>query len=190
MKLTLIRHGITEGNARHLFYGAVDIPLLPEGISRLQQQAAETPYPTAEHYYTSGLIRTEQTLSVLYGDVPHTRIPELREMNFGVFEMRAYEGDLEHDEAFRLWSAGDMEANICPGGESVKQVAERAVKAMAPIIAADEDAVCVVHGGTIAGLLGEWFPTEGSIYARAPFPGTGYQVLFKDGKPISYHPIP
>ena len=31
MKLTLIRHGITEGNARRLYYGAADIPLLPEG---------------------------------------------------------------------------------------------------------------------------------------------------------------
>ena len=31
MKLTLIRHGITEGNARLLYYGAADIPLLPEG---------------------------------------------------------------------------------------------------------------------------------------------------------------
>ena len=40
MKLTLIRHGITEGNARRLYYGAADIPLLPEGEEALRRLAA------------------------------------------------------------------------------------------------------------------------------------------------------
>ena len=29
MKLTLLRHGITEGNRRRLYYGSTDLPLLP-----------------------------------------------------------------------------------------------------------------------------------------------------------------
>ena len=35
MKLTLIRHGLTEGNIRRLYYGAMDLPLLPDNIGRL-----------------------------------------------------------------------------------------------------------------------------------------------------------
>ena len=35
MKLTLIRHGLTEGNIRRLYYGAMDLPLLPDGIEAL-----------------------------------------------------------------------------------------------------------------------------------------------------------
>ncbi|MBQ0037796.1 MAG: histidine phosphatase family protein [Clostridiales bacterium] len=190
MKLTLIRHGMTEGNARQLFYGATDLPLLPEGIARLKQQAAETPYPTAPHYYTSGLLRTEQTLTALYGDVPHTAIPDLREMDFGMFEMRPYEGDLEYDEDFRRWQNEQVETNVCPGGESVMQVGARALKAIAPIIARDEDAVCVIHGGTIAGLIEEWFPTGVLRHTRAPQPGCGYQILIENGTPVSYRPIP
>ena len=30
MKLTLLRHGETEGSRNNLYYGAADIPVLPE----------------------------------------------------------------------------------------------------------------------------------------------------------------
>ena len=32
MRLTLLRHGETEANRRRLYYGATDLPLLPEGV--------------------------------------------------------------------------------------------------------------------------------------------------------------
>ena len=35
MKLTLLRHGITEGNRRRLYYGSTDLPLLSEGWAAL-----------------------------------------------------------------------------------------------------------------------------------------------------------
>ena len=34
MKLTLLRHGITEGNRRRLYYGSTDLPLLRKGGRR------------------------------------------------------------------------------------------------------------------------------------------------------------
>ena len=188
MTITLIRHGITEGNARDLFYGAADIPLLPEGEAALRRLSAERPYPTAPHYYTSPLYRTQQTLHILYGDVPFTVVEGLREFNFGIFEMREVPGDLEHDEAFRTWMAGGMK-DTCPGGDGIEDFTARVASAMAPIVAKCEDAVCVIHGGVIAALLGVWFPVE-NAFRRTPHPGTGYQVIFEDGKPVSYHSIP
>ena len=80
MKLTLLRHGITEGNARRLYYGSADMPLLPEGIADLEARRAAGGYPEAEAFYTSGLLRTEQTFAILYGGRPHGVLPELREM--------------------------------------------------------------------------------------------------------------
>ncbi len=71
MKLTLLRHGITEGNRRRLYYGSTDLPLLPEGWAALEAMRARGGYPQAIRYYTSGMIRTEQTLRALYGPVPH-----------------------------------------------------------------------------------------------------------------------
>lgn len=95
MKLTLIRHGETEGSRRDLYYGAADIPVLPESLKALEEKAKAGVYPTAGHYCISGMLRTVQTLRALYGDVPYTVLPGLREMDFGDFEMRAYAGDLE-----------------------------------------------------------------------------------------------
>ena len=80
MKLTLLRHGETEGSQKNLYYGAADIPALPKSLEALQQKALTGVYPTAEHYYVSGMTRTIQTLRAIYGDVAYTVLPGLREM--------------------------------------------------------------------------------------------------------------
>ena len=92
------------------------------------------------------MIRTEQTLLALYGPVSHEVLPGLREMDFGAFEMRSYE-ELEHDPAYLAWLEGDVEANLCPGGESGQRVTTRALEALAPLLAAGEDAVSLVSPG-------------------------------------------
>lgn len=183
MKLTLIRHGETEGSRRDLYYGAADIPVLPESLKALEEKAKAGVYPTAGHYCISGMLRTVQTLRALYGDVPYTVLPGLREMDFGDFEMRAYTGDLENDPAFRTWCE-DAEHNVCPHGESVPQVLERSLRAIQPVLDAGEDTVCVIHGGVTSGLMMHWF--GGTRYDYSPAPGTGFQATFRDGKPEGY----
>ena len=129
------------------------------------------------------MLRTVQTLRALYGDVPYTVLPGLREMDFGDFEMRAYAGNLENDPAFRAWCE-DAEHNVCPHGESVPQVLERSLRAIQPVLDVGEDTVCVIHGGVTSGLMMHWF--GGTRYDYSPAPGTGFQVTFRDGKPESY----
>lgn len=190
MKLTLIRHGITEGNLKRWYYGGVDIPLAPEGEAALRELRSTHVYPTAPRYYTSGMLRTEQTFSILYGDAPHTAVPGLREMHFGIWEKRSYE-DLKDDSAYQAWCSGDMEHNVCPGGESFAQVYQRVGEAIQPILERNEDAVCVVHGGVIAFLLKRWFPTDlAHTYERTPEPGYGCQVTFENGVPLSFVSVP
>ena len=187
MKLTLIRHGITYGNKYGLYYGATDLPLLEEGIDELRARKKTHRYPTAPRYYTSPLQRTQQTLRQLYGEVPFTVVDDLREMNFGVFEMRTVE-DLRQDPAFVEWNQ-DVALHRCPGGESFADVQARAQAAIAPILAADEDAVCVIHGGVIATLMFLWFPGK-AFDDWMLHPGTGWQVTVEDGTPVSYVPVP
>ena len=43
MKLTLLRHGETDGSRRDLYYGAADIPALPESLAALHENAAAYP---------------------------------------------------------------------------------------------------------------------------------------------------
>lgn len=186
MKLTLLRHGETEGSRRDLYYGAADIPVLPEALEALRHKALTGIYPTAGHYCVSGLQRTIQTLHAIYGDVDYTVLPGLREMDFGDFEMRAYAGDLEHDPQFIAWCE-DVEHNICPHGESAAQVLARSVAAIEPVLRRGEDTVCVIHGGVTSGLMIHWF--GGILYDYSPAPGTGYQVVFDDEKPLNYTKI-
>ena len=187
MKLTLIRHGITYGNKYGLYYGATDLPLLEEGIDELRARKKTHRYPTAPRYYTSPLQRTQQTLRQLYGEVPFTVVDDLREMNFGDFEMRTVE-DLRQDPAFVEWNR-DVALHRCPGGESFADVQARAQAGIAPILAAGEDAVCVIHGGVIATLMFLWFPGK-AFDDWMLHPSTGWQVTVEDGKPVSYVPVP
>lgn len=188
MKLTLIRHGITDGNKRSLYYGRSDLPLLQEGIDALQASKAQMIYPAAQHYYTSGMLRTEQTFAVLYGEQTHEALQGLREMDFGDFEMRTYE-ELQQDESFRLWANEQIATNICPNGESFELLQKRALAAIQPVLERGEDTVCVVHGGVISCMMVKWFP-EGTFRDYMPQPGTGWQVEFEDGKPVGFVPIP
>lgn len=186
MKLTLLRHGETEGSRNDLYYGAADLPVLPESLEELKRRAQGGGYPRAARYYISGLLRTEQTLRALYGDVPYTVLPGLREMDFGDFEMKSYE-QLKDDPAYQAWIT-DAEHNACPHGESSPQVLARSLAAIGPVLAAGEDAVCVIHGGVTAGLMMSWF--GGIRYDYSLLPGTGYQVSVVGGKPVDYIKIP
>ena len=189
MKLTLIRHGITEGNVRHLYYGRTDLPLLPGSVEKLHELAAEFAYPTAPLYFTSGMLRTEQTFKALYGNIPHGILRDMREIDFGDFEMKTYE-ELCNTEAYQQWITGDIEANVCPNGESGDLVTYRALHVLAPLIKGSLDAVVITHGGVIGGLLQHWFLAVEGRYSYTPNPGTGYQVEFIDGHPVSLTTIP
>ena len=46
MKLTLLRHGETDGSRRDLYYGAADIPALPESLSALRKTRRPIPGPS------------------------------------------------------------------------------------------------------------------------------------------------
>ena len=42
MKLYLLRHGQTEGSLRDLYYGAANIPVLPESLEELHTATCRT----------------------------------------------------------------------------------------------------------------------------------------------------
>ena len=184
MKLTLLRHGQTEGSLKDLYYGAADLPVLPQSLAELS--SCREKYPTAERYYTSGLLRTEQTLQALYGPVAHKKLLGLREMDFGDFEMKSYE-QLKDDPAYQKWIE-DVEHNPCPGGESAPIVLRRSLAAMETVLSGKGDAVCIIHGGITSGLMMHWF--GGDRYSYLVKPGQGYQITFDERTPVSYRRVP
>ncbi len=167
----LIRHGKTEANEKHLYCGITDLPLSEAGAQALR----ELSYPDIRgRFVCSGLRRTEQTLKILFGEVPFSVEPELQEVNFGTFEMHSYE-ELKNDPAYQRWLEGDNEKNVPPGGESGMQMQARVRRAFARICAESGSTVIVTHGGVIAAIMADMFPQEGrNRYQWQPEPGHGY----------------
>ncbi len=174
MKIWLIRHGATVANERRLYCGRTDLPLSESGRARLKRPAPGA--VRAERYITSGLRRCDETMELLFGRPPGEVVPELREIDFGAFEMRGYE-ELKDDPDYQVWLTGDNEKNVPPGGESGEQMRARALAAFEAVTADGRDAVIVTHGGVIAAVMARLFPEEGrDRYSWQPRPGEGYEL--------------
>ena len=200
-QINLIRHGITEGNKRRLYYGAADIPLAEEGIESLKKLVQENIYPGAENgdFYTTGMKRTEQTLELIYGKKEHETIDALREMDFGEFEMKSYE-ELKEVPGFIKWAEDNSGTEKSPGGESRSEFSARIHKGLKTLIgkhrlkelsvrhngkAAVTTMIC--HGGTIAAIMEKSFPgRKEHFYKWIPDPGHGYTLTLEDGKIVDY----
>lgn len=167
----LIRHGLTEANERHLYCGSTDLPLSSAGRAALTGKRYEV-YDA--RFITSGMRRTEETLALLFGSVPHESDPEFREIDFGAFEMKSY-NELKEDPAYIAWITGDNERNVPPGGESGDAMKARVLKAYGSL--SGENTVVITHGGVIAAIMESLFPEEGkNRYQWQPRPGCGYRL--------------
>jgi len=145
--------------------------------------------PENARVITSGMKRTEETLQILFGPVPHERCEGLREIDFGAFEMKDYFA-LEKEESFQIWLKGGEEA-VPPGGESAAQFRQRVLCAFREIVERGEDTLVVCHGGVIAAIMEAYFPHEGkNRYEWQPTGGEGYEIVFEGGKSLSYRRIP
>ena len=173
MSIYLIRHGRTEANEKWLYCGSTDLSLSEKGRKELEGIHYEIPNA---RFLTSGMKRTNETLKILFGDVPFEVDSRFREVDFGIFEMQSYHAIKETPE-FQAWVTGDNEANVPPQGESGLQMKQRVLEAFAEI---REDTVLVCHGGVIAAIMEHLFPNEGkSRYDWQPKNGRGY--CLKDG---------
>lgn len=170
MTIYLIRHGKTEANEKHLYCGSTDLPLSDAGRAELEEQHYDI---RNVRFLTSGMKRTDETLHILFGNVPFDIDPRFREVDFGIFEMHSYE-DLKDTSEYQTWLTGDNEANIPPQGESGVQMKARVLEAFSEI---REDTCIITHGGVIAAIMEHLFPEEDkNRYEWQPFPGGGYAI--------------
>ena len=179
MSIYLIRHGKTEANEKHLYCGSTDLPLSEAGRTELQGLRYAI-FP--QRFVTSGMKRTNETLQILFGDVPYAVDTRFREVAFGSFEMKS-EDQLKEDPAYQAWLTGDNEANVPPGGESGIQMTRRVLEAFREI---PDGTALITHGGVIAAIMASLFPAEEKHrYQWQPPNGHGYEISGN-----SYQPIP
>ena len=170
MTIYLIRHGKTEANEKRLYCGSTDLPLSNTGKEELRSVHYDI---KNVRFISSGMKRTNETLHILFGDVPYDVDQRFREVDFGIFEMRSYE-DLKDTPPYQAWITGDNEANIPPQGESGTQMKQRVLAALSEI---REDTCVITHGGVIAAIMEHMFPDENkNRYEWQPQPGHGYAI--------------
>ncbi len=157
--ITLIRHGETAWNASDRWQGHAHVPLNDEG----QRQAAllgDHLVPIADEIttiYSSDLLRARQTAEIIAARITKTITVDARwrEIDLGewqgltIAEVRAWDAERYHH------IMSDPVNLQRPGGESSKQVAERALQSIEEITRKHrgQHVLVVTHGGTIRNLL-------------------------------------
>jgi alpha-ribazole phosphatase len=200
-KIVLIRHGITEGNEMHMYYGSTDVSLSERGKHLLEKQRNEGLYPISEtaQFYTTGMLRTEQTLRIVYGDREHGVIEDLKELDFGEFEMHTYE-ELNSVPEYQKWITAEDSGKAPPGGESIDSFTTRIRRGFDELTVRNElqmlklrnhrkeaMTICICHGGVISGIMDYIWPGEyKNFFEWIPDPGHGYVLLVEDGSFIGY----
>ena len=178
MKLRLIRHGLTGLGEAGKYQGRLDDGLCEAGRAQLRC-AGRAP----AHVYVSPALRAKETAAILYPEAEQIEIPDLREMDFGVFEGRSWR-EMEHDAQYRAWVEGGCEGR-CPEGEDRAGFSERVCMAVREILDAEteagsEEAVIVAHGGTQMATLERWGTPRQDYYRWQTGCGCGW-LLEWDG---------
>ena len=188
--LFLLRHSLTAANEARLYCGRVDLPLSPAGRALAGRIAVERPLPACDAYVHSGMRRASQTLALLTGRAEGIRIRELREMDFGAFEMRSY-AQMKDDTDFIAWIEDPTGEVPCPGGESRNAFRERVLRGGKKLLDLPAERVTTVcHGGTIVTLMEHWFPqTHRLYYEWQPDACRGYAIQFSEAKPQGFDAI-
>ena len=178
-KLHLIRHGMTEGNLNGQYIGRTELPVLPEGVTKLENLKKQIEYPFADKIYSSPMLRCRQTANILFPDREITIVPNLIEYDFGEFEGKTA-SELEGRSEYMAWASGKI--NGTPGGEDNTEFAKRICLGINEIVRDMmdndlSDAAVIMHGGTIMMFLATCALPRHSLVEWTTDNGRGYTIM-------------
>ena len=202
-KIHFIRHGMTEGNLKHWFYGSIDVPLAPEGeddIKGFVEQGVYPAMPEGAPVFTSELRRTEDTMRCIYGNIPHEKLAGFNEYHYGRFEGLLFPEVMADPDYVEYMNDETGMMPIPGGGDSGHSFRTRIAAALEHVLDVhtahwnpddpDPSSFAFVHGGTISMIMRIFFPDEPyDIWGWIPDPGLGFTVYFDGRKPVRYERI-
>ncbi len=162
IKLILIRHGESDGNAQRKFSGFQDVKLTEKGIWQAKRLARRLEGVQVDAFYCSDLKRARHTAEIIFGDRGEDIVvsPNLREINFGIWEGMTFEEIKSREGAkFTSWMENPDEKSIIPQGESLAILNERVMTEVNRILQEhrneekDKTIAIVCHGGAIRIIL-------------------------------------
>ncbi|MEA2087780.1 MAG: histidine phosphatase family protein [Candidatus Caldatribacteriota bacterium] len=162
IKLILIRHGESDGNAQRKFSGFQDVNLTEKGIWQAKRLARRLEGMQVDAFYCSDLKRARHTAEIIFGDRGEDIVvsSNLREINFGTWEGLTFEEiKLKEGAKFTSWMENPDEKSIIPQGESLAILNERVMTEVNRILEEhkneekDKTIAIVCHGGAIRIIL-------------------------------------
>jgi 2,3-bisphosphoglycerate-dependent phosphoglycerate mutase len=163
-RLVLLRHGESQWNLENRFTGWVDVPLSAKGVEEARQAGEKLRGFTFNRAFSSVLIRANETLRIVLEALGQTNIPIEKDK---ALNERMY-GDLQGlNKAETATKYGDAQVKIWrrsydvkpPGGESLKDTAERALpyyqKMIKPYLQKGETIIIAAHGNSLRALVME-----------------------------------
>lgn len=157
-KLYLIRHGETDPNKNHIIQGSgLNAPLNETGRRQADNFFRAYHHIPFQAIYTSALIRTKQSVQpFLDKGIPHVVMAELNEISWGDKDGTRIdpEEQIFYQSLLNDWRAGLLDRHF-PNGESPRQVEKRMRRAMAEIMAKEneETILMAIHGRAMRILL-------------------------------------
>ena len=163
MRLLLIRHGESEGNAERRLQGRGEYPLSDRGREQARRLAERLgdEYGGVAAIYTSSLSRAAETAQILAEviDAPVIGDDRLREYDVGKLTGLTMEEIRERfPQVYAAWEKDVEEWVPFPGSEGNEGFDRRVRQVFAEIIArhgSDENVIVVSHGGTLGVYLGQ-----------------------------------
>lgn len=192
MKINFIRHGKTLGNMQHRYVGRTDEELCKEGVQDAERLKSDERYNNlngADVIFVSPMKRCIQTAEILFCKSIQRKlkiIEDFREYDFGEYEMKNHEELMEY-ESYKKWLESNG-AYEMPAGEGMKSFKERVLRAFESTIdickrEKYENAVYVVHGGTIMSIL-ERYDSENKSYYDYMIKNLDIYTAVWDGKKL------
>jgi alpha-ribazole phosphatase len=194
VEIHLIRHGKTSANEERLYCGQTDLPLSENGVAEIALLKSNGIYPlNAGMFFTSGMLRSEQTLDIIYGKIDRSSVPGIAEFKFGLFEMKSHD-ELKNREDYQVWITDETGDAECPGGESKNSFVRRVIEGYSYILniaqrSGSVSAFVSCHGGVIACIMELLQPKIANFHEWLPEPGHGYSLTYVSGRFSNYKSI-
>ena len=167
MKLRIVRHAESTGNARGRWQGRDDTLLTDLGraqAAKLGERFATEGYRPS-HIYSSPLSRTLQTAQIASSawDIPIVQVDDLMETDIGVFTGKTWqEIEEQMPEIAREFSV-NRNLELIDGAETYTQRTDRAQRVVDLLTGehTDDDSVLVfTHGGIISHIFAQLIGTD------------------------------
>jgi broad specificity phosphatase PhoE len=145
-EIILVRHGETEWNVGEIFRGRIDIDLNDTGRKQAELLGEYLSGSKIEAVYSGPLKRALNTAQAIarHHNLKVQIAAGLNDLDFGQWQgLSLQEVREKYKEAYAEW-ANHPERVILPGGETLGQVRERAVKVINEVIAKHKGAVALV----------------------------------------------